>query len=73
VAPFFIRQNNGTLSKKRRQGEFKKLHAAEVTSIERKRRRLLLPHRLVSLAGQQLAVGTDFPELFADGADLQAN
>jgi hypothetical protein len=31
----FIRQNNGTLSKKRRHGEFKKLRAAEVTLIER--------------------------------------
>jgi hypothetical protein len=30
----FIRQNEGTLSKKRRQGEFKKLRAAEVTLIE---------------------------------------
>jgi hypothetical protein len=30
----FIRQNDGTLSKKRRQGEFKKLRAAEVTLIE---------------------------------------
>jgi len=30
----FIRQNGGTLSKKRRQGEFKKLRDKEVTSIE---------------------------------------
>ncbi len=31
----FIRQNGGTLSEKRRAGEFKKLHDDEVTSIER--------------------------------------
>ena len=30
----FIRQNNGTLSKKRREGEFKKLRDEEVTLIE---------------------------------------
>ena len=30
----FIRQNNGTLSKKRREGEFKKLRNQEVTLIE---------------------------------------
>jgi len=30
----FIRQNNGTLSKKRREGEFKKLREEEVTLIE---------------------------------------
>jgi hypothetical protein len=30
----FIRQNNGTLSKKRRDGEFKKLRDEEVTLIE---------------------------------------
>jgi Fic/DOC family protein len=30
----FIRQNKGTLSKKRREGEFKKLHDDEVNSIE---------------------------------------
>jgi hypothetical protein len=30
----YIRQNHGTLSKKRRQGEFKKLRNAEVTLIE---------------------------------------
>ena len=30
----FIRQNNGTLSKKRREGEFKKLRGEEVTLIE---------------------------------------
>jgi hypothetical protein len=30
----FIRQNNGTLSKKRREGEFKKLRGKEVTLIE---------------------------------------
>ncbi|MGA2144953.1 MAG: Fic family protein [Bryobacteraceae bacterium] len=31
----FIRRNNGTLSKKRRQGEFRKLRDNEVASIER--------------------------------------
>jgi hypothetical protein len=30
----FIRQNDGTLSKKRREGEFRKLRDAEVTLIE---------------------------------------
>jgi hypothetical protein len=30
----FIRQNNGTLSKRRREGEFKKLGDEEVTLIE---------------------------------------
>jgi hypothetical protein len=30
----FIRQNNGTLSKKRREGEFQKLRDDEVTLIE---------------------------------------
>ena len=30
----FIRQNKGTLSKKRRKGEFKKLRDEEVTLIE---------------------------------------
>jgi hypothetical protein len=30
----FIRQNNGTLSKRRREGEFKKLRDEEVTLIE---------------------------------------
>ena len=30
----FIRQNKGTLSKKRREGEFKKLRDEEVASIE---------------------------------------
>jgi hypothetical protein len=30
----FISQNNGTLSKKRREGEFKKLREEEVTLIE---------------------------------------
>lgn len=30
----FVRQNNGTLSKRRREGEFNKLHDDEVTLIE---------------------------------------
>jgi hypothetical protein len=30
----FIRQNSGVLSKKRREGEFNKLHGDEVTLIE---------------------------------------
>jgi hypothetical protein len=30
----FIRQNDGSLSKKRREGEFRKLHDGEVISIE---------------------------------------
>jgi hypothetical protein len=30
----FIRQNQGTLSKKRREGEFKSLRDVEVTSLE---------------------------------------